>query len=67
MNLFISWSGEKSERIGAIFCEYLPQIITDIKPFFSPQHIGAGSIWDNELQKALQTSFGLVVLTEENK
>lgn len=67
MNLFISWSGEKSRKIADIFCDLLPQIINYITPWYSPQSIEAGSIWDSAINKALQTDFGLVILTEENK
>ncbi len=67
MRLFISWSGKKSKNVGEIFCDLLPQVINHIVPWFSPQSIEAGSIWDNAINEGLQTDFGLVVLTEENK
>ena len=67
MNLFISWSTDKSKKVGDIFCKYLPQIIQDIKPWFSPLSIEAGSMWDSAINKGLQTDFGLVILTHGNK
>ncbi len=67
MNLFISWSGEKSRKIGEIFFDLLPQIINHVTPWFSPESIESGSTWDAIIQNALQTDFGIVILTEENK
>ncbi|MFT3908553.1 MAG: hypothetical protein QM737_03960 [Ferruginibacter sp.] len=68
MKVFLSWSGERSHNVGKLFNEWLPQVLQYTKPWLSSRDIDAGSIWDIELQKSLETTnVGIVCLTKENK
>ena len=61
MRVFISWSGELSERLAGAIRDWLPTVLTFVKPYFTPADIEKGARWQNEISKALATtSFGIV-------
>ncbi len=65
MKVFISWSGELSQRIAAVLDEYLPHFIQGIQTFFSPA-IMRGDRWLDSLYGELEeNSFGIFCLTPE--
>lgn len=68
MEIFISWSGELSEKIAdAIKC-WLPSVIQAIKPFYSPKDISKGQNWNAELNRRLKSArLGLVIVTPDSK
>ena len=67
MNVFISWSGEKSKAVATFLKERIPDIIQAAKPWMSAEDIGAGARWGTEVATALQeTKFGIICLTAEN-
>ncbi|MBL4719646.1 MAG: toll/interleukin-1 receptor domain-containing protein [Alphaproteobacteria bacterium] len=67
MDVFISWSGEKSKKIAVALGEWLPSVIQSIKPFVSSETILKGSRWGPEIAKNLETSgYGILCLTPEN-
>ena len=66
MKVFISWSGERSRRVGEIFNKYLPCILQNCEPLFSPD-IEKGTRWFPEISNQLkEASIGLLCLTREN-
>ena len=66
MKIFISWSGDLSQRVAEILDNYLPAMIKDLKTFLS-RHIQSGSRWNLELMKELsESNFGILCLTSEN-
>lgn len=68
MNLFISWSGERSEIVARSLHPWIKCIIQTIVPFFSPRDISGGSIWINKLNEKLASSnAGVICLTPENQ
>jgi hypothetical protein len=68
MNVFLSWSGSKSEAIAEILKKYLPSIINQVKPWLSSQHIDAGSRWSAEIAKNLeQSNVGILCVTADNQ
>lgn len=67
MKIFISWSGELSQKIAKELSEWLPSIIQSVEVFYSPEDIKKGENWDNRLTNELQDSkYGIVCLTPEN-
>ncbi|MBQ9926349.1 MAG: toll/interleukin-1 receptor domain-containing protein [Lachnospiraceae bacterium] len=67
MKVFISWSGELSQKIAKELSEWLPSIIQSIEVFYSSDDIKKGENWDNRLTNELQDSeYGIVCLTSEN-
>ena len=67
MKLFISWSGDASRQIAALFREWLPMINQHIEPYMSEEDIEKGSHWSTQVRRELETtSYGIVILTPEN-
>lgn len=67
MNVFISWSGDRSQRLAKALAMLLPDILQDVKPWMSDDDIRAGSRWGNEVNQHLQEgNFGVLCLTPEN-
>ena len=67
MEVFISWSGERSRLLAKALAELLPDVIQDTKAWMSDHDIGAGSRWISELDERLENcNFGILCLTPEN-
>ena len=67
MKLFISWSGEFSQRVAERLSIWIPTIIQSVEVFYSPEDIAKGENWSNRLSEELDNcSFGIVCLTPEN-
>lgn len=67
MQIFISWSGERSRQIGEAFRHWLPDVIQSVRPYFTPDDITKGQRWAAEIADKLQNSqFGLFCITSEN-
>jgi hypothetical protein len=68
MELFISWSGNRSKHIATALHRWLPQIHDRIKPWLSSRDIGPGVRFSPEISASLERcQFGIVCLTLENK
>ena len=68
MRVFLSWSGEKSQRVAIALREWLPAVINELDPFVSAKDIAAGARWLAEIADQLDsTSFGIVCVTQENQ
>ena len=66
MKVFISWSGERSKRVGEIFSKYLKRIIQNCNPFFSP-NIVKGTQWISIINNELKESkVGIICITSDN-
>jgi hypothetical protein len=66
MKVFISWSGDRSNKVARTLSEWLPSVIQAVKPWMSEQ-IAKGARWSPEVARELQeTRFGIVCLTPEN-
>jgi hypothetical protein len=66
MNIFISWSGEKSRRIALALKAFLQDVNQRIIAWFSEEDITAGQRWGNELSAQLEnTNFGIICVTQE--
>ena len=67
MEVFISWSGERSNKIAVELETWLRFISDSIKPFVSSQDISAGKLWRQDVAKHLQNSdLGIICVTKEN-
>lgn len=67
MNLFLSWSGDRSKYLAECFKEWLPNVLQYVNPYMSAKDIDLGSRWSNDIDENLRVNdFGLVFVTEEN-
>src|SRR5438876_7271285 len=66
MNVFISWSGDRSKKLASALSELLPKALSNLNVWMSDD-IEAGTPWGEELNRKLETSnFGVLCLTPEN-
>ena len=67
MEVFISWSGDRSGKVAEALRDWLPSVIQSVTPFMSASDIETGSRWPIDLSIHLeQAQFGLICLTQEN-
>lgn len=67
MKIFISWSGDRSQKLAEALREWLPLVLHFAKPWLSKSDIKAGDRWSVEVAKELQESnFGIICVTKEN-
>ena len=68
MQVFLSWSGERSHALALALHRWLPSVLNVVDPFVSSEDIGKGSRWIYELTNQLEkTAYGIVCLTPENQ
>lgn len=66
-NVFISWSGDLSQKLGEELRIWIPSVLQFAKPYFTPQDVEKGSKWGSEISKKLSDSHvGVICLTREN-
>ena len=67
MKVFISWSGNKSHKVGLVFRDWFPSVIQTIEPYVSSEDIDKGARWSTDIAKELENStFGILCVTKEN-
>lgn len=67
LELFISWSGDKSKKIAEAIREWIPCVVQAVKPYYTPEDIDKGQRWGIEISKKLETSkLGIIILTPSN-
>lgn len=67
MKVFISWSGEKSRKLAEAFRNWIPSVLQNVRPYFSPNDIEKGSRWASEISKELaSSSVCILILTRDN-
>lgn len=67
MKIFISWSGKLSQKIAESIKDWLPAVLQNVKPYFTPSDIEKGSRWSADISKELeQSKLGIFVYTKEN-
>lgn len=67
MKVFISWSGEKSKKIGEVIRTWLPAVLQSVRPFFTPNDIEKGNRWSSDIASELDSSsVGIFCITDEN-
>ena len=67
MDVFISWSGERSMRAAEALRAWLPKVINVLKPWLSATDIDKGARWGADVSDRLeQAKFGIICLTPGN-
>lgn len=67
MEIFVSWSGELSKKLGEAFSSWIPGVLQSVTPYFTPDDLEKGTRWSSEVAKELQQSgIGIIVLTRDN-
>src|SRR5688572_30100805 len=67
MQVFISWSGERSRMVAEALGAWLSQVIQAVDPWISLE-IAKGTRWGAEVSARLElTRIGIVCLTPENR
>lgn len=65
MNIFISWSKEKSKQVALLLKPFLQGVNPKIFAWVSDTDIGAGEQWSDTLKKVLdQSDFGIICVTQ---
>ena len=68
MNIFISWSGERSHRVALVLKDWFPSVIQAVKPYVSSDDIDKGARWFKDISVELEKSdFGIICITPENQ
>lgn len=68
MNVFLSWSGPKSQAVAEEFNQWLQCVLQSVQPWISTTSIESGSLWFDEISNSLSESgTGIVFVTQENK
>jgi anti-anti-sigma factor len=67
MQVFLSWSGKKSERTAEALKPFLEQLLPGVKAWKSDHDIPAGTPWGTVLHEQLRgADFGILCLTPDN-
>jgi hypothetical protein len=67
MEIFISWSGDRSKLIAERLHDWLPEVLQLTKPWCSSKDINCGDFWDDSVRNKLKESqFAILCLTKEN-
>jgi hypothetical protein len=65
--VFISWSGELSQKLAEAVREWLPSVLQFVKPYFTPSDIEKGTRWSTDIANELESSnAGIICLTKDN-
>lgn len=68
MNIFISWSGERSRQVAECLKWWLQAAIHATTPWISTKDIERGAMWSSQIGAQLkETSNGIICLTRENQ
>jgi len=66
-NVFISWSGELSRKLGEAIRRWLPSTLQFVRPYFTPKDVEKGTKWASEISGELETfNVGIICLTPDN-
>jgi hypothetical protein len=67
MEVFISWSGERSKAVAEALHDWLPNVIQTVRPWVSLADIEKGTRWNTDIASQLaECRVGLICLTPEN-
>lgn len=67
MEIFISWSGDRSKAVAELLRDWLPKVIQKLRPWISASDIDKGARWLKEISGKLESvNYGIICLTPEN-
>ena len=67
MNIFISWSGERSHKVAELLNDWIQCVIQAVDPWLSSRDIDKGTVWFSELTDQIEkTNNGIICLTKAN-
>jgi len=67
MQVFISWSGDRSRAVAELLDEWIQCVLQAVRPWMSSKDIDRGSLWFSEISDQLKdTKIGVVCLTKDN-
>lgn len=68
VDVFLSWSGDRSKVAAATLREWLPKVLQAARPWMSSEDIDKGARWSKELSQRLnECSYGIICVTAENR
>lgn len=68
MQVFVSWSGDRSRQIADAIRTWLPMVVQSVKPWMSDEDIAAGARWLTEISAILNSAqVGIICVTPENQ
>lgn len=68
LEIFVSWSGERSRDVALAMKAFLKTVVTHSRPWLSLNDIGSGQRWVLEIGERLEgTDFGIICVTPENQ
>lgn len=66
MQIFLSWSGDKSKAVAQLLSEWVPQVVQAAEPFISTT-LEKGRRWSGEIADRLAAApVGIICVTREN-
>ena len=67
MKIFISWSGELSNKVALVLHDWLPSVLQSLEPYVSSENIDKGARWSTDISSELEdSSFGILCVTKDN-
>ena len=67
MNVFLSWSGERSRRVAQALRDWLPNVVQALKPWLSAKDIATGARWSSDVASKLdECRAGILCITPDN-
>jgi hypothetical protein len=67
MKVFLSWSEATSKSLAEAFRDWLPKVIQQIRPYYTPDDTAKGSRWAVEISQELFASrVGILFMTKDN-
>lgn len=67
MEIFLSWSGDRSKALATALKEWIHKFFPKLEPWVSASNLQAGDRWSLEIARKLEESnFGIICITPEN-
>jgi hypothetical protein len=64
MQIFVSWSGSEALAVARELHEFLPAVVQEASPWVSDKDIEAGSVWREEIRRALEgCAYSIICVT----